>query len=327
VDTKRIRVFDLHCDTLDRLALGGEFAEPGQDPRVDAPPASLRTNSAHISLDRMRDFDWCQCFAIFIPDTLDAADSWRFYQQVRSYFAAQLQANEDRLIQITDAADIEAAFAARQCAALLTIEGGSFLGASREPAEAIGAIARDGVKMLTLTWNASNALASGSAAPGGLTPLGERVVRALEDQRIVVDVSHLNDESFFDVARVATRPFAASHSNARAICDHPRNLSDEQFRLICERGGIVGLNFFSELLTTTGHEATPDDLLRHLDHWLSLGGEHTIALGSDYDGADIARWLLPCDKLAAFHARVTQEFGPQVAGDLFFNNASRFFTW
>ncbi|MCL2881888.1 MAG: membrane dipeptidase [Coriobacteriia bacterium] len=322
MDTKRIRVFDLHCDTLDRLALGGEFAEPGQDPRIDVPPASLRTNSAHISLDRMQGFDWCQCFAVFIPDELSGVKAWGFYQQVQSYFTSQLRAHADRLMQVHRAADIEAALTSGRCAALLTIEGGSFLQDSLEP---ISQIARDGVKMLTLTWNAPNAIASGSTSVGGLTPFGKQVVRALEEQRIIVDVSHLNDESFFDVAHVATRPFAASHSNARAICDHPRNLTNEQFHLIAERGGVVGLNYFNEFLTTEKRESTPDDLLRHLDHWLALGGEKTIALGSDYDGADIAAWLTPCDKVAALHALVTQEFGPQVADDLFFNNAQRFF--
>ena len=323
MDTKRIRVFDLHCDTLDRLALGGEFAAPGQDPLVDVPPASLRTNSAHISLDRMRDYDWCQCFAIFIPDDLSGAEAWGFYQRVRSYFVGQLQAYEDRLTQIEDVADLKATFAARQCAALLTIEGGSFLTDSLEP---LSQIARDGVKMLTLTWNAPNAVANGSESIGGLTCFGKHVVHALEEQRIVVDVSHLNEESFFDVARVATRPLAASHSNSRAICDHPRNLTDSQFCLIRDRDGIVGLNFFNEFLVAEKREATFDDLLRHLDHWLSLGGEKTIALGSDYDGADIADWLVPCDKIATLHTLVTQEFGPQIADALFFNNAQRFFT-
>ncbi|MCL2654787.1 MAG: membrane dipeptidase [Coriobacteriia bacterium] len=319
----RIRVFDLHCDTLDRLACGGEFAPPGQDPQVDAPPASLRSNSAHLSLDRMRGFDWCQCFAIFIPDTLHGTEAWRFYQQVQAYFSSQLQTHEDRLAQITDTSGIEAAFTAGRCAALLTVEGASFLEGSVEP---INQLARDGVKMLTLTWNAQNAVASGSTAPGGLTPFGAQAIRALEAQQIVIDVSHLNDESFFDVARATTRSFAASHSNSRAVCDHPRNLTDDQFRLICERGGIVGLNFFNEFLTPERREATPNDVLRHLDHWLALGGEKTIALGSDYDGADVPKWLDPCDKLATLYSRVTQEFGTQITNDLFYNNARRFFT-
>jgi len=326
MDTQRVRVVDLHCDTLDRLARGGEFAPPGQDASIDAPPASLRSNSAHVSLDLMRNFDWCQCFAVFIPDTLQGADAWRFYQEVRAYFMSQLQAQGDLLAQVRDASSIEVAFASRRTAALLTIEGGSFLEDAPEAIERIGQIADDGVKMLTLTWNAQNALASGSAATGGLTRFGERVTGMLEERRIIVDVSHLNDESFFDLARVATRPFVASHSNSRAICDHPRNLTDDQFRLICERGGIVGLNFFNEFLTTEKRDAAPDDVLRHLDRWLSLGGEKTVALGSDYDGADIALWLTPCDKVAALHAQVTRAFGAQIADDLFFNNARRFFS-
>ena len=320
--TKRLQVFDLHCDTLDRLALGGEF-DRAYEPAAKGYPASLRCNNAHLSLDRMRDFDWCQCFAIYVPDTLRGADAWRFYQQVHDYFAAQLEENPDRLAQVRAPGDIDAALATGRSAALLTIEGGSFITDSLAP---IGRIARDGVRMLTLTWNARNAIAGGSASTGGLTGFGRQVIGALEEQRIIVDVSHLNDESFYDVAAVATRPFAASHSNARAVCDHPRNLTDDQFRMIRDTGGIVGLNFYNNFLTTRKHDATPEDLLRHLDHWLALDGERTIALGSDYDGADIADWLAPGERLAALRSLVSKEFGPQTADALFFDNAHRFFS-
>ena len=321
-EPQRLRVFDLHCDTLDRLAeaSGAITVFPWFGPPVHS--VSLRDTDAHLSLDRMQDFDWCQCLAIFIPDHLKGEAAWRFYQRVRQFFHQQLEENADRLAQAYAASDIEEILSAGKCAALLTIEGASFFEDSPAPVEELAA---DGVKMLTLTWNDRNALAGGSTSSGGLTSLGKQVVRELEEHRIVVDVSHINDESFADLLSVATRPFAASHSDSRSVCPHPRNLTDDQFRAIQERGGIVGLNYSLTFLTEEKREASPDDVLRHIDHWLELGGEKTIALGSDYDGTDVPAWLESGDKLPTLYAHVAGAFGAPVADDLFFNNAQRFF--
>ena len=151
------------------------------------------------------------------------------------------------------------------------------------------------------------------------------MIRGLEGRGIVVDASHLNDEGFRDLHAVAERPFACSHSNARAVCPHPRNLEDWQLREIAERSGIVGLNFYNAFLREDGAEATPDDVLRHVDHMLNVAGEGLLALGSDYDGSDVPRWLDPCDKVADLHALLAREFGAAIAERIFHGNAERFF--
>lgn len=154
-------------------------------------------------------------------------------------------------------------------------------------------------------------------------------MRALEDARIVVDVSHLNDEGFADLLEVARRPFAASHSNARSVCNVPRNLTDDEFRAIRDRRGVVGLNYYRGFIVErecpAAGEATFDELCAHVEHFLDLGGEDTLALGSDYDGSDVPEWLDCCEKVEDFHARMVARFGQAVVDKIFFENAQAFF--
>ena len=323
---ERIRIFDLHCDTLDRLALHDRMPEAGfSEHDADVPSgrmSSLLDNDAHISLARIAPYAWCQCFAAFIPDHMDADWAWGVFCTVRDYFAGQLEQHAGAVEQVRDARDIRRIVDGGSCAAVFTVEGGSFLeGDLARLHEAADA----GVKMLTLTWNGKNAIASGSQTTDGLSAFGREVIAAMERRRMVVDVSHLNDRSFWDVCDAAKRPFAASHSNARAVCGHGRNLTDDQFCAIAERGGIVGLNFCRQFLRDDGADPTRDDVLRHVDHWLGLGGEHAVALGSDYDGCDVPSWLDPADKIGDLHALLSREFGADIAEAVCFENAARFF--
>ncbi|MCL2632135.1 MAG: membrane dipeptidase [Coriobacteriia bacterium] len=322
-------IIDLHCDTLVNLidpANPSDFEFIGFNQQTElyaASGVSLADNNVHLSLSRMQPFDWCQCMAIFISDRFIGETAWNFYRQVKRFFDEQLIVHYDQVTQAHEPADIWRAFAQNKSAAMLTIEGGSFL---QNSLTHIDDIAADGVKMLTLTWNRQNAIASGVSATGGLSNFGREVVKTLEEHRIIVDVSHLNDQSFADVNAAATRPYLASHSNSRAICDHPRNLTDNQFKALCANGGIVGLNYYTDFLVAEKRPVTPTDILRHLDHWLELGGEKHVALGSDFDGADMPEWLSSCDKVAVLYDHVATEFGRQIAGNLFFWNAYRFFS-
>ena len=215
------------------------------------------------------------------------------FNTVHSYFKEQLAQHAGLIEQVMDARDIRRIVDEGRCAAMFTVEGGSFLG---EELDRVYEAADLGVKMITLTWNDKNAIASGNKTTDGLSFFGRDVVRTMEKRRVVVDVSHLNDRSFWEVLEVAERPLVASHSNSRKICAHPRNLTDDQFRAIVERGGLVGLNYCKRFLSEAGH-VTHDDVLRHVDHLLELGGEHVLALGSDYDGCDVPEWLCPAEKV------------------------------
>ena len=321
----RLHVFDLHCDTLDRLALHNVMPQAGfmtEDAAIPAHRmASLLDNDAHISLDRMAQANWCQCFAAFIPDGLGMEGAWQVFQVVNAYLQAQLKQHVGRIELVRDAREIEDIIKNGTCAAIFTVEGGSFLEGS---VNRLYDIAEAGVKMMTLTWNGQNAIASGNDTMDGLSFFGREVIETMDQLRMVVDVSHLNDNSFWDVMKHAKRPVAASHSNARAVCGHPRNLTDSQFRAIAERGGLVGLNFYSRFLKDFG-EATPDDFCWHIDHLLELGGETVLALGSDYDGCDVPRWLAPCNKIDSLYEVIAKQFGPEIAERIFFDNALEFF--
>ena len=314
-------------DTIDSLAYAdyGAFSEYVQGARG----GDLVHNSIQLAADRIP-CPWCQCYAIWVPDDLAAfgMTALEFYRGARDWFAAHTSP-DGPVTQVRDARDIDAALEAGKVAALLTIENGLPL----QSIELIDEAAADGVKMVTLTWNAANPIAHGSQAQGGITSYGHEALRALEDRRMVVDVSHLNDESFWDVARAARRPFAASHSNARSVCGHERNLTDDQFRAIVDAGGVVGINYFRGFISdrVTGFDAPPDgevtfdELAAHIERFLDLGGEGAIALGSDFDGSETPEWLDACEKVAPFHELVAARFGKDLADRMFWSNAHDFF--
>lgn len=324
------KVFDLHCDTLDRLALSGDPTVPGGFYEHDAGVprdrmSRLDDNDAHISLARMARFDWCQCFAVYVPDELRGDAAWSLFKRVRRFWESETDRCSAKVARVRDAAGAAAAFEQGISAAMLTVEGCSFLEDDAQAETRLDALDEAGVRMATLTWNGPNALGSGNDTSDGLTSFGRRMIRGLEERGIVVDASHLNDAGFRDLLAVAERPFACSHSNARAVCPHPRNLEDWQLREIADRGGIVGLNYYNAFLREDGAEATPDDVLRHVDHILNVAGEGLLTLGSDYDGSDVPRWLDPCDKVADLHALLAREFGAAIAERIFHGNAERFF--
>lgn len=267
-----MRVFDLHCDTITECCKRG---------------LSLRENQElHISLERgLRYTPWCQCFAIWIPDALRGQAALRFFDAVVAYFQQTGNENHHDITICINKEDFNES--ERGCNAILTVEGGAVLAGDLANVARLQAA---GVRALTLTWNGSNEIGDGAMvrSPRGLTEFGRQVIPALERHGILVDVSHASDPMFYDVASLAEKPFIATHSNARAVCDHPRNLTDEQFKIIRERGGLVGLNLHCWFLQEDGN-ATFDDAFRHVYHFLSLGGEKTLALGTDFDGAEILK--------------------------------------
>jgi membrane dipeptidase len=219
------------------------------------------------------------------------------------------------------AADIEAAWAQHKTAALLTVENGSVLAGRLHRVEEL---AQDGVRILTLTWNGENEIGSGCATQHGLSPFGWAVIPKLEEQGILVDVSHLNDPCFFQVLERAQRPFVATHSNARAVCPHPRNLTDDQIREMVARRCLIGLNDCDFFLREGGGSG-PDDLLRHVDHFLELGAEDCLALGSDFDGTDLPDFLQSPEQAAAlFDLFLRHGLSPTLCHNILYGNALRF---
>ena len=144
-----------------------------------------------------------------------------------------------------------------------------------------------GVRAITLTWNHRNFIGDGVDSEYGLTSFGKELVSEMEALRMIVDVSHLNESGFRDVCAISERPFMASHSNAWEICNHRRNLKDYQIREIIDRGGYIGLNFYTEFLSKSNDlSESRDDFKRNIEYYLELGAEKILGLGADFDGMD-----------------------------------------
>lgn len=269
-------VLDLHCDTLTAFRTPNRCVDTLNDP------------AAHFALSNIPvGAHWAQCCAIFLPNEVKGADAIRYYQRHQASFARQMEGLSPLVAPCRTAAQIEGAWARGKTAALLTIENGSALAGDLDR---LHVLARDGVVMITLAWNGQNEIASGWDTDAGLSDFGRALIPAMEEQGVLVDVSHLNDRSFFAVLELASKPFVASHSNARSVCSHRRNLTDDQIREMVSRRCLIGLNYYHQFLRDGGN-AAPEDLFRHIAHFLELGAEDCLALGSDFDGADIPTFL------------------------------------
>lgn len=307
-------IFDLHCDTLTAF--------------MDSAPR----RSTHTLNDPCHQFalckiphgvHWAQCCAIFVPDRLHGTEAVDYYTLHRDSFFRQMAALEHLAAPCRTADEIEQAWNDEKTAALLTVENASALAGELSRIEQLR---RDGVVMMTLTWNGANELGSGHSTDSGLTAFGKAAVREMEQQGILVDVSHLNDRGFFDLLDTAQMPFVASHSNARAVCPHRRNLTDEQIREMVDRACLIGLNYYNAFLRPDKREATLEDLWRHIEHFLELGAQDCLALGSDFDGADLPTCLDSPEKIARLEAFFLEKgLSPTLAKQILFGNALSFF--
>lgn len=321
-----LNVFDLHADTIDALGMVGRMPYAGFDDKF---AGSLACTNAQVSVDRMGDAKWVQCYAIWLPDDSAEGDYQtdishiQWYREAVQWFKGQMETQAARIQQVRKWSDIDAILAAGKVAAVLTVENAACLD------EGIGVVdefAADGVMIAGLTWNGRNVLGSGNNhVDEGLSDLGRAYVGALEDHGIVVDVSHLNDKGFWELDKIATKPYVATHSNARSVCNHPRNLTNEQFSAIMARGGLVGLNFNDGFVRDCGHAYTFEELAAHVDAWLELGGEDVIALGADRDGAEIPTWIADCANQGYLYRRFCAHVGKATADKLFYKNAMAFF--
>lgn len=266
-------IVDAHVDTVLDLAAGRRrLGERGERGHVDLP----RLEEAGVGV---------QVFAHFIEPIYKPHAALARFMELYDVFLHELACNRDRISLVTSIAELEATLAAGRIAAVIGIEGGEVL--QGRPG-VLRLLYRLGVRLIGLTWNERNDLADGAGdarSGGGLSRLGVEVVREMNRLGMVVDVSHLSDAGFYDVLAVSTQPVLASHSNCRALCNHPRNLTDDQIRALAARGGVMGMNFYSRFLRDEG-PATVDDVVRHIEHVAALVGPEHVGLGSDFDGID-----------------------------------------
>ncbi|MBR2973754.1 MAG: membrane dipeptidase [Clostridia bacterium] len=193
-------------------------------------------------------------------------------------------AEDNRIEIVYNLSDAEKIALSGKVAGVLHLEGCDSLEGNLENMEFFYEL---GVRSASLTWNGENELASGCGCSGGLKPFGKEVLSFLENNHMIVDTAHLNDESFWDVLKAAKGPVIASHSCARAICGNKRNITEDMFRALSLTGGGVGINFYTLFLNGTKH-ADLTDVLRHIDYFINLSAGKGVGIGSDFDGIEYA---------------------------------------
>ena len=296
-----MKYIDMHCDTIMHL----------WHRKLQGKTYSINKNELMVDIEKLeRGECLCQNFALFVflklptnfngtweynENITEYRDPWETFQDMLAVYQEVIN-HSPLLEKALNAADIVENEKRNRISSLLTIEeGGCCKGDIRKLKEAYD----DGVRMMTLTWNFDNELGhanhpgkdhydyynfSGEASKG-LSDKGKEFVYEMEKLHMIVDVSHLSDRGFYDVAALMDHPFVASHSNARAVTGCSRNLSDDMIRTLAEHGGVMGLNFTPEFLdlSDTPQEKV-DYIVRHARHIINVGGKECLGIGSDFDG-------------------------------------------
>ena len=308
-----MKVVDMHCDTISVLL---ERKRAGES-------ATLRENTGHLDLKRMKEKGYLlQNFALYVNKE-HCDDPWEEMLALYEVYQKQIAANTDIIAPVIKYNDIFTNESLGKMSAMLTVEEGAVC---KGEVEKLRKLYEMGVRMLILTWNYPNELGyphcggiiaeqtgwqidRAEAVPErieqkvpcvdrekqsgvlfGLTERGKEFVTEMEQLGMLVDVSHLSDAGFYDVLECTRKPFVASHSNARSICGHSRNLTDDMLRKLGERGGCTGLNYYvnflGEGISAVEKPGSIEAMVRHARHIVNVGGIEVLGLGSDFDGID-----------------------------------------
>lgn len=281
-------IVDMHCDTL--LSLDEN--------------THLRNNNLDIDLTRMKQSNYLlQNFAIF-TNYDKVKDRVPYVLKNINKFYKEIEANKDLIKQVFSYKDIEEN---KLMSAMLTLEEGDVV---NNDLDILELYYRLGVRMIALTWNFKNSIGSPNFTPNpdryqmlrtlntidGLTPFGKKYVKKCNELGIIIDVSHLGDKGFKDVLELSTKPIVASHSNARAICDVARNLSDEMILKLHKNNGVMGMNFCEDFISNDSN-GTVENIIKHIDHIKELGCIDNIGLGSDFDGIKKRNEMSDCSQM------------------------------
>lgn len=286
-----MKVIDMHCDTM--LSIYNTL-KAGEK-------SALKKNNLQIDLEKMKQGDYVlQNFAIFTHLKKVVNPEFQVQEIIDLYYQ-ELEKNKEIIRPVYQYRDIEDNLKNGYMSAMLTLEEGDVV---YDSLAVLRNYYRLGVRMITLTWNFSTSIGHpnfkshpemkfkelyNTNEKDGLTPFGITYVQEMERLGMIIDVSHLSDAGFYDVLKYTTKPFVASHSNARSVCGVARNLSDEMIRQLANRGGVMGINYCGDFLLETKEGNAPSriiDMVKHIKHIVSIGGIDCVGLGSDFDGID-----------------------------------------
>lgn len=264
-----MKLIDMHCDTILRC--------------VDTKGrVKLRENDLCVDVRKLRRAgSLAQFFAMYVDQEEHPKPLDRCLDMIDTFYR-EIEENSDHIAFAGNIKDLDKNRAEGKISAFLTVEEG---GVIEGKLENLRNLYRLGVRLITLAWGYPNCIGypnfKWKYKDKGLTPMGEEVVAEMNRLGMLIDVSHLSDQGFYDVERLSTDPFVASHSNARAVTDHFRNLSDDMLRRLAEKGGITGLNFEADFL---GDNGSIEAMVRHISHIKDVAGIDVVAIGTDFDG-------------------------------------------
>ena len=262
-------MIDLHCDTIMQL--------------LDHPDSGdLYRNTWKIDIEKLQKaHSKVQDFALFI-NLGETNDLYGRYEEMRNLCTTQIHLYGEHIQHVLSYQDVESVYESGKIGALMSIEEGGVLGGDLDK---LKQAYQDGVRLITLTWNYPNGLGEPHCGEQHkkLTPKGIEFVEAMQDLGIIVDCSHLNDAGTEQLGDILDVPFIASHSNAREVTAHTRNLPDNLIKLIANKGGVIGLNFAQSFFGTSPVSRI-EDIVKHGLYLINKGGEDVVALGTDFDG-------------------------------------------
>ena len=314
-----MKIVDMHCDTLLQLRMTGR---------------RLEDFGGHISMEKLRRGGaLLQCFAVFTPTGPEAKiyrlseSPWDFFNNVADIYDEQLKLCSADIAPLLTMADLERNLSAGKVSAMLTLEDAVCL---EGDISRVQKLYDRGVRMVTLTWNYENSLAyPNSEDPWlhekGLNDFGFEVIDKMAELGMVVDVSHLSEGGFYDVASHSRKPFAASHSCARALCEHSRCLTDAQLHTLGDTGSVCGINFYSKFLEQGSEYSRNEQILRHMEHVANKSGIEAVALGSDFDGITCELEMQDYSGMAKLSELIAARFGYDDAERILSKNALRVF--
>lgn len=299
--------FDCHADTLTEM-------KPGEN---------LEKNSGDLDLDRLGEFveNYTQIFAVWKDaQYLDQANPDQDFLQLYHRALAYLEEEKRKIMLCRTGEEMKKAHGMRKAAAFLSIEDISLMGKYVENVREMG------FRFAMLTWNYENRYGCGAAfdQAKGLTDAGKDLVKNLLSQNLILDISHLSDRGVEDLLTLTDGPVMASHSDLRAVWDKPRNITDAHLKELIKRKGVIGMNFFAPFV---GEKPQVEDLLRHMDRVLEMGGEDCLAIGSDFDGCDglFPGQIKGVQSVPALREAVLAHgFGEELTEKIFYKNAYRF---